>query len=134
MNILVSKYNAEHNNFNPLRLFANKGDFNRFALFELLKENKHLSNKNKTIEKTNLFFLLEEYGYDFVVNLINSGKLSVDKALLWSDEKAKEIELFKFIDEDKWYLLKDLYPSNVFFNKFEKFLNGFNLKVTLLNN
>lgn len=134
MNILVSKYNAEHNNFNLLRLFANKGDFNRFALFELLKENKHLSNKNKTIEKTNLFFLLEEYGYDFVVNLINSGKLSIDKALLWSDEKAKEIELFKFIDEDKWYLLKDLYPSNVFFNKFEKLLNNLNLKVTLLNN
>lgn len=134
MNILVSKYNVERNNFNPLRSFVNKGDFNRFALYELFRENKHLSNKKKVVEKTNLFLLLEEYGYDFVVQLINSGKLSVDKALLWSDEKAKEIELFKFTDEDKWYLLKEIYPSNVFFNRFEKLLNNFNLKVTLLNN
>lgn len=134
MTILVSKYNVENNSFNFLKSYVNKSDFNRFALYELFRENKHLSNKKKVVEKTNLFLLLEEYGYDFVVQLINSGKLSVDKALLWSDEKAKEIELFKFTEEDKWYLLKEIYPSNVFFNRFEKLLNNFNLKVTLLNN
>lgn len=112
--------------------FTNKGDFNKFAFLEICKKDKSKSPfSKKDIEIISLFDLLNEYGYDYVSLAIDLGILPVDKNLLWSDEKAMALKLFKFEDEDKWFLLDQEYNSHVFFTKFESLLPDY--KITVLH-
>lgn len=98
------------------KTFDKLSDYNKYVFF-------HLYTKGQ-LDKTNLFNLLDEYGYDYLSVLMDVGIVpKFDKTLLWSDEKSKEIKLFKFKNEDKWHLVNQKYPDHLFFNKFEQMMN-----------
>ena len=120
--------------------FNKKSDFNKFALLKLIKEdNKEAYNSKKILERSSLFDLLENLGYEETCQLIETQNLPIDKQVLWSDEKSKEIKLFRFNNEvkkgyEQWYIIneKNTYQGNAFFEKFEQGLNhyGFHIMVT----
>lgn len=105
------------------KTFDKLSDYNRYVFFQLYSKGQ--------LDKTNLFNLLDEYGYSYLTLLMDIGVVpKVDETSLWSDEKAKEIKLFKFKDEDKWHLVDQKYPDHLFFNKFEQMMNDKNYLTT----